>query len=234
MKSGIKAILFIALGVFVVGLVIYNAANPNKSSSGAKAWNEAMTLGNAEAENHFIVYTDIFCPYCDEFSRAWSEREDEFRQEYLDNNKVYFEYRLSDIISDHSPNAERGGEGGYCAAAQNAFWPYYHEMLKKLKEDYHSKGIGVSKTSPKIPELEKAYFVDPAKTAASYAELDVEKFETCMNEHEMLPELKKNTARASAIVGGGIPYFVFNDFVSSGFGGGDWATVKMMLKAGGA
>jgi protein-disulfide isomerase len=229
-REKIKVILFVALGVLVVGLVIYNASLPPKPTDfSQKAWHEAMTLGNASAENHFIVYTDIFCPYCDNFSRAWADNEEEFRRDYIDNNKIYLEYRLTDIISDHSPNAERGGEGGYCAAKQGAFWEYYRTMLDKLQKDYHSKGIGVSKTSPKIPELDDAYFVEPAKAVAR---LDVAQFESCMNSHETLPELKQNTAKAGAVVNGSVPYFVFNDFVTSGFGG-DWATVKMMFKAGG-
>ncbi|MDR2336661.1 MAG: DsbA family protein [Candidatus Nomurabacteria bacterium] len=233
MREKIKVILFITLSTLVVGLIIYNASMPKKPADfSKKAWHEAMTLGKADAENHFIVYTDIFCPYCDDFSRAWAEHESEFKSDYIESGKVYLEYRLTDIISDHSPNAERGGEGGYCAATQGTFWEYYHEMLKKLQEDYHSKGIGVSKTSPKIPELDDDYFVEPARAVAEYATLDVGKFESCMKNHEALPELKQNTTKASAVVNGSVPYFVFNDFVSSGFGG-DYATVKMMFKAGG-
>jgi protein-disulfide isomerase len=227
MKEKIKVILAIGLGVLVVGLVVYNATLPKKAedTGGAKAWNAAMAKGNPEAKNHFIVYTDIFCPYCDNFSRAIMDNAVEFEENYLTNDAVYYELRLTDIISDHSVNSERAGEAGYCAAKQGKFWQFYEGILAKLWEDYHSKGIGTSKTSPKIPELDDEYYLVGEG-------LDMEVLSGCLEGHETLKELKNNTTKASAVVKGSVPYFIFNDFVSSGFGG-DWATVKMMFKAGG-
>ena len=51
-------------GLFL--LFIYNAIQAGKVDM--TTWNSNMTIGNAEtAKHHFIMYTDIFCPYCDKF-----------------------------------------------------------------------------------------------------------------------------------------------------------------------
>jgi protein-disulfide isomerase len=223
--GNVAAKVLIALVVLlVVALFIYNAPKANKKANN-KAWNTAMTKGNPENPNHFIEYTDMFCPYCAKFNRALGK---DFEKDYIDNDKVFFELRLTDIIAEHSVNSTRGGETGYCAARQAKFWPYYDAILAKLKTDYHDKGIGVSKTSPKIPKLEDAYFLAAARTA----KLDVEQLETCLATGEGLQELRANTTKAAQKLPSGVPFFVLNDYYSSGFEG-DYNTIKLMLKAGG-
>jgi protein-disulfide isomerase len=182
------------------------------------------------------MYTDIFCPYCDKFSDAVTAHWDEFKSDYIDNRGIFFEIRITDMNYEagHSNNSRPAGEGAYCAAKQEKFWDYYHGILNKLYEDYHSKGIGIDKTSPRIPDLEMSYFYDIADEAG----LDHDKFVSCMENHETADELDKNTRRASAVVGGGVPYFTFGDFTTSGFAGKfdpeeyDWKQAKAMLDAG--
>jgi protein-disulfide isomerase len=225
-KSGgvVSTVIFIVLAVLIVALFTYNIAQ-NSSKPVSPAWNTAMTKGNPENKNHFIEYTDMFCPYCAKFNRAAGK---EFEKDYIDTDKVYFELRLTDVISDHSANSTRGGETGYCAAEQGKFWEYYDEILAKLKVDYHDKGIGVSKTSPEIPKLEDDYFLN----AAHAAKLDVDKMKSCLADGSGLKELRKNTRKAEQALPSGVPFFIINKYTSSGFDGG-YSTVKYMLKAGG-
>ena len=227
MGTKTKDIILAVLAIGIVGLIVVNAIVTKPET--AQAWSKAMTKGSDGAERHFIFYTDIFCPYCDNYSRVLIANLDEFQRDYLDNNQVYYELRLTDMISDHSVNSKRGGEAGYCVADQGNFWNFYEEILAKLKKDYHDKGIGTSKTAPKIPQLDDYYYYDAVEKAG---DLDIDQFKTCMDENQMLETLNNNTLRASRIAVQGLPYFVFGDWTGSGFDG-DWNTIKSMFRAGG-
>ena len=229
----VKAILAVAVVGLVVALVVFNATRPVDTET--TVWNQAMTKGNPETGKHFMMYTDIFCPYCDKFSNALHANAEDFNANYIDNGKVFFEIRMTNINyhSGHSDNSLPGGEAMYCAARQDNFWAYYEAVLDKLYADYHSKGIGVSKTSEAIPTLEKSYFYDIGETVG----LDGKMFETCMEDHETLDELNANTSKAQVQIESGVPYFVFGDFKVSGFDGNwntdnDYRQAKLMLEAG--
>lgn len=219
-------------GLFL--LFIYNAIQAGKVDM--TTWNSNMTIGDAEtAKHHFIMYTDIFCPYCDKFSDAVMYNEEAFKSEYIEGKNILFEVRVTDMNYEagHSNNSRPAAEGAYCAAKQGKFWEYYHGILNKLYEDYHSKGIGIDRTSERIPDLENKYFYKVAEKAG----LDNDSFVSCMESHETAQELDNNTYRASKTTGGGIPFFQFDKYITSGFAGyfdaeKDWEQAKLMLDAG--
>lgn len=229
----ISITIIIAVVGLLFGLFAYNSMN---TSFEGTAWNEQMTLGDkTTAKHHYIMYTDIFCPYCDKFSDAVAAHKDEFMTDYIESKKIYFEIRVTDMnyLSGHSENSKPAGEGAYCAAKQEKFWDYYYALLGQIYDDYHSKGIGIDKNSERIPDLEMKYFYDVAKKTS----LDYDSFVSCMENHETEEELNKNTQRAGNIVGGGVPYFAFDKFVTSGFAGNfnadnDYEQVKLMMDAG--
>ena len=229
----ISITIIIAVVGLLFGLFAYNSMN---TSFEGPAWNEQMTLGDkTTAKHHYIMYTDIFCPYCDKFSDAVAAHKDEFMTDYIEGKKIYFEIRVTDMnyLSGHSENSKPAGEGAYCAAKQEKFWDYYYALLGQIYDDYHSKGIGIDKNSERIPDLEMKYFYDVAKKTS----LDYDSFVSCMENHETEEELNKNTQRAGNIVGGGVPYFTFDKFVTSGFAGNfnadnDYEQVKLMMDAG--
>lgn len=231
-----KAPRVIAVGLAIVilfALIAYNAANPGKPNF--VAWNENMTLGDKEtAKHHYIMYTDLFCPYCDKFSLAVKAHKDEFQKEYLEDKGVYFEIRMTrmNYVSHDSINSKNGAEGSYCAAKQSKFWDFYYEMLDKLWEDYFEKGIGVDRYSEHMPELELAYFQEAAEEAG----LNMDEFNSCMDSDEMEKTISDNTSKASSITYG-VPYFQFGSSQLSGFDGNwdtenDWQEVKTMLNSG--
>lgn len=231
----IKAFLALGVVALVVGLMVYNTSTKPTNAEPLVAWNEAMTKGDPETGKHFIMYTDIFCPYCDKFSNALHANADDFNKNYIDNGKIYYEMRVTDLnyLSGHSDNSKPAGESTYCAAKQDKFWEYYKALLDKLYEDYHSKGIGVSKTSPRPPTLEVSYYYEIAKSAG----LEEVAFVGCMEGHETLEELDAATTRAQRLIESGVPYFVFGDFRASGFDGNwdtdnDYKQAKLMLSAG--
>jgi protein-disulfide isomerase len=226
-KNGniVSKIIFVTVAGVIVALFAYNIIANSSKPVKNEVWNKAMTLGNTDNKNHFIEYTDMFCPYCAKFNHALGK---DFERDYIETDKLFFELRLTDIISDHSVNSTRGGETGYCAAEQEKFWAYYDTILNNLKVDYHDKGIGVSKTSPKIPQLEDEYYLN----AAREAKLDEEKFKTCLADGSGLKELRANTEKAAQLLPSGVPFFILNNYSSSGFEG-NYDTVKRMIKAGG-
>jgi Protein-disulfide isomerase len=225
MKKGsvvlkVFALIIVAL---VVTLFVYNVSH--KPEVSRDVWNVAMTKGDPDNENYFVEYTDMFCPYCANFNRAMGAN---FDRDYIETDKVFFEMRLTALIADHSENSQRGNETAYCAARQEKFWTYYDAVLEKLYEDYHSKGIGVSKVSPQIPKLDDSYYFD----VASFVGLDVENMKKCLSDGDALKELATNTEKAARTLPSGVPHIVVNDYTSSGFDG-DYSTIKMILKAGG-
>ena len=233
MQKATRIIAIIAVIGFI-GLIIFNSVSPSKSDY--KAWNEQMTLGDKDtAKHHFIMYTDIFCPYCTKFSHAVAENMDEFKKKYIEEQNIYFEVRITDMNyeSGHSNNSLPAAKGAYCAAKQEKFWEYYDTIVLELYKDYHSKGIGISRESERIPDLNVEYFYNAAEKGG----LDREQFVTCMEGDEVMAELKSNTAKAANFTGGGIPYFQFDNFKTSGFAGNfntayDWAQAQALLDAG--
>jgi len=230
--SKIKIVLAVAAVGFVVALVAFNTANP--ATPEVKAWNTALAKGNPDTGKHFIMYTDVFCPYCDKFSNALHANAEDFAKEYIDSGKIYYEMRVTHInyLSGHSENSQTGGESAYCAARQDKFWPYYKAILSKLYDDYHSRGIGISKTAEKIPLLDNSYYYEAGETA----QLDSETFRSCLENHETLDELTAATTKAQKILTG-VPYFVFGDYKANGFDGNwdttnDYRQAQLMLSAG--
>lgn len=228
----LKAVLAVTAVAIVVALIIFNAARPIEADR--NVWNEAMTKGNPDASKHFIMYTDIFCPYCDKFSYALLANKEDFEENYLNNDKVYFEIRVTDMnyMSGHSENSRPAGEASYCAAKQDKFWDFYDNLIGTLYDDYFSKDIGTGIDAERIPELGVDYFVNVATEAG----LDTESFQSCMDNHETLSELNANTEKASEQIDG-IPYFIFGDYKTSGFAGiwdpeFDYQEAKRQLDAG--
>ncbi len=61
--------------VAIIGILIFAiAASMNQGPSTAeKVWDKDTTVGSLEAKNHFIIYSDLACPYCVAFENAMIE-----------------------------------------------------------------------------------------------------------------------------------------------------------------
>lgn len=232
MQKAIRIAAVVAVVGFLVALMVFNASKGVDMST----WNAAMTKGDPKtAQHHYIMYTDIFCPYCDKFSHAVGAHLEEFDKDYIEDKKILFEIRVTDMNyeSGHSNNSRPAGIAAYCAAKQNQFWDYYYNLINKLYDDYHSKGIGAERDSPEhIPDLELDYYY----AAADGTQLNKNQFVQCVEKEETKTELDNNTRRAYNSAQG-LPYFVFDKYTISGMAGNwdaenDWGQVKLMLNAG--
>lgn len=235
MQKAIRVGLLVLIIGFLGALIIFNAINP--APVDMTVWNEQMTKGDKDtAKHHFIMYTDVFCPYCDKFSDAVAANMEDFDKNYIEDKNILFEIRVTDMnyVNGHSTNSRPGGEAVYCAAKQGDFWSYYYALLAKIYKDYHSRGIGVDRDSEKIPTLSMDYFYDIADGIDT---LDREKLVSCMENDETVKELDDNTTKAKSKVNGGVPRFVFDKYVADGFLGNwntdnDYKQVKLLMDAG--
>jgi hypothetical protein len=191
----------------------------------------AMTQGYSDAANHFIEYTDLFCPYCSKFSMTLFDNQAEFEETYLSSRKMIYELRVTDLLTDpdtNPSNSHFSGMVAYCAADQNLFWQYYRALLANLKTQYYDKGIGNAKGAERIPPLGFEYFGSLLVSQGG----DAETLTECINSGSGEIRLGITNAKSANDTNGGLPYFVFNDFRTSGFDS-DWGTIKQMFAAGG-
>ena len=225
LKSIIRvSVLALIIGVFVILLAISAPKNEDLST----IWDERTTLGNKDAKNHFVMTTDIMCPYCDYFSRATMSHQDEF-EKWLSDNDVVYEMRITDFLNEYGGvgvNSEQAAEAALCATEENKFWDFYHNAMTSLDDDYHSKGIGNAKTAPKITDMTANYWLEIGKEVGLG-----DTFEDCYKNHKQLDHVRENTKKAAKIMQksgtSGMPYFRFNDLENTGFDNSwGWQEVK--------
>jgi protein-disulfide isomerase len=197
-------------------------------------WNDNMVYGDKTAKNHFVEYSDIFCPYCAKFSKEVWGHMSEMKQNYLDNKQFFLEFRLTDFLTrpgepdKGGDNSTRAAEHVYCAAHQKQFWPYYEALIDKIDQNYFSKGIGAYHGAPEIPVLDNSFYVDVAKDL----NLNMSQFQKCIDDKVGYKDVKQATQSAQSDTGNkGLPYFRFNQYTSAGFNN-DWSTVQKMFAAG--
>lgn len=222
------AIILIACAL--VGIMVLNAVKPVDHSD--SVWDGSATLGKMDAKNYYIYYTDLGCPYCNMYSHWLLENEDEFKRDYIDGKNILYEVRVTDFLyefGEHKPDMSRwSAEGFYCAADEGKSWDYYKTAISALWDDYLSKGIGTSKTAPMITGMTADYW----KKIGHKIGLS-DQFDSCFDEHKMVDKVLANTAKAAGKVQGGLPYFKFGKFTTSGLDpDGGWSYVKKLLDAG--
>lgn len=223
----LRTVGIIAVIVALFALLILGSSTHRSAAD--QVWNKEATIGDIEAPNYYIMYTDLMCPYCDVFSRLVMNHWIDF-QDYLAENKIVFEVRMTDYLytgSSEMSYSRDAAEATYCALHEDKFWDYYHEALQALYDDYHSKGIGDSKTSPRIENLPEDYWLKIGHEVGLG-----EKFDNCVKNHETSAEVEENTRKAAQVVQG-MPYFKFNNFTNAGFDSSwDWEYVKLYLDSG--
>lgn len=226
----LRTLGLVVVGGFLLALIIFNVST--ETPAGEKAWDIRTTVGNTDAKNHFIMYTDLACPYCDAFSRALMENEEEF-EELIAEKDILVEVRLTDFLYRYGESAPEmskwSAEATVCATEQDKFWDYYHGALKALWGDYHSKGIGVSKTAPAITGMTRDYWVKIGEKIG----MDATELSDCMDSSETAATLDTRAEKTVRSGAQGMPYFVEGKFTSSGFDNNwGWDEAKQYLVAG--
>ena len=228
MKAG--KILRVAgiIGIVVVLIAAIVASMNNKPSNAERVWDEATTLGEMEAKNYYIIYSDIACPYCIAFENALIEHEDEFKQ-YLKDNDILVEVRLSDFLYEYGESnpieSRYGAEAVFCAKKEGKFWDYYDLAVTKVWNEYFAKSGKAAFTE--FNKLKKDYWIKLGEKVGLG-----EDFAKCVEEDETLDEVMANAKKSAKLVTG-MPHFKFNEFVSGGFDlSWGWEDALKYLEAG--
>lgn len=216
MKKAIRiGILILVIGL-IFGLIFWNLTN--KPPITDEIWDQATVIGNIEtATRHYVQYSDFACPYCDIFSRATIENEDEFHK-FIEEHNIAFEIRLTEMIYDStgSEMSRDSAVAAYCAKREGRFIDYYHAGVMALYKDYHSKGIGDSKTSPMIKDMPDDYWIKVGEEIGLG-----DSFVSCTKNQDTLSEVIANTIKAEKKANG-LPYFEFGKFTMAGLAYTSW------------
>ena len=223
--------IFRIAGIILVFAVLIGAiatSMSSKPSNAERVWDKDMTIGNLEAKNYFIIYSDLVCPYCLAFENAIVENEEAF-ENYITENDILVEIRLTDYLyefGETNPDHSRyGAIAAYCAKSEGKFWDYYNAAVHTVWGDF-------------FKDSGKSGFTRLNKQGQDYWTKIGEKigleddFKTCIKNQAPLAEIEQNATKALKLAQG-MPYFKFNKFVSSGFDlAGSWQDVLMYFQAG--
>ncbi len=133
-------------------------------------------LGDPNAKITIVEFGDYQCTFCYKFHQDTMKKIDE---NYISSGKVNFVYRDFPLNGEASKIA---AEASYCAQKQDKFWQY-HDMIF---DNWNGENTGWV-TGTALLEF------------AKYSELDIEKFNTCMNNSEFKEKVLKNEQFAREI-----------------------------------
>lgn len=211
MKKFLRIFGIIAVIVLIIAAIV--ASMNNKPSNAERVWDEQMTVGNLEAKNYFIIYSDLVCPYCVAFENAIVEHEKDF-QNYIEENDILVEVRLSDFLYEYGESnpiqSRHSAVATYCAKREGKFWDYYNKAITSIWNNYF-KDLGKSAFSKMTNSVDKKYWIDIGKQVGLGDD-----FASCVENDETLEEVKTNAAKTVKLVQG-MPYFKFNNYTSSGY-----------------
>jgi protein-disulfide isomerase len=225
-KSALRAIGVVAvIGLIIAAIVISMTSKP---SIAEMVWDEDMTVGNMEAKNYFIIYSDIACPYCIAFENAIIEHEEEFKK-YIEENDILVEVRLSDFLYEYgeskSIESRYGAEGAFCAKWEGKFWDYYYLAVTRVWKEYF-EGSGKSAFYD-FNKLTKDYWVKLGKEVGLG-----DSFKECMENEETVEEIMADAKKTLKLFNG-MPHFKFNNYTLGGFDlSWGWEYVLMYFDAG--
>ncbi|MBQ2695202.1 thioredoxin domain-containing protein [Candidatus Saccharibacteria bacterium] len=219
------------IGIVVVVAIIFSAiiASFNqKVPNSDKIWDKDMVIGNLDAENYFIIYSDIACPYCVAFENAIIENEKAF-ENYIEENNVLVEVRVSDFLYEYGeshPHTSRDSAIAiYCAKERGRFWDYYNLAITETWNNYFKEG-----GKPAVSEMSKLDLTYWEKLGTSIGLGD--DFVDCVENGDPIEEIEANALKSAKAING-MPYFKFNNYISSGFDlSWGWEYVLMYFDSG--
>jgi len=231
-KSNIAGVIgriaLIVVIVFAIGAAIVASMGGGGESTPREVWYEEMTMGDLNAKNHFIIYSDIACPYCIAFENAMIEHQEDLEQ-YIEANDILIEIRATDFLFEYGESASiesrYSAVATYCARDRGKFWEFYDLAVTKVWNEWF-KGMGKSSFS-EFNKMGRNYWIEMGKSVGLG-----EDFEQCVKNDETVSQVKEDAKRMTQYVNG-LPYFKFNDYVLSGFDlSWGWEHVLMYFDAG--
>lgn len=178
-----------------------DAGNSEQQAAGDKLAIQAddHIKGDANAPVTVVVYDDFECPFCGAFEGTNQEAMDYLKsrypswipvmpnliKDYVNTGKVKLVYRHYPLPASMHPNAFSAAEASECAGAQGKFW----EMHDKLFEMNNSKTLNI----------------ENYKSAARALGLNMDKYNACMDNHEMKKKVDAQKASGESLGVNGTP-----------------------------
>lgn len=225
MKKAGRIVIIVAIIIALFAVIFLSSST--KTPNSEQVLDTQTTLGDLEAKNYYVLYTDLTCPYCAVLGQTIVHNEDEF-EKWLSDNNVLWEVRITDFLYEYSGSeySRPAAEATYCAKNEGKFWDFYRAAMEKMYQDYQSKGINVSKTSPRMTNLPDDYWNKIGKSVGLG-----EKFDNCLKNHESLAEVEAVTEKA-AKEANGVPYVIYNGKEGNIDGTNGWNTLRSYLETG--
>ncbi len=226
MKKTLRIVGLVAVVVALIAAIV--TSMNHKTPNSEKVWDIDTTIGNIDAENYFIIYSDIACPYCIAFENAIIENEEEFTK-YIEDNDILVEVRLSDFLYEYGESRPveslLGAEAIFCAKNEGKFWDYYNLAVTRVWNEYFKlSGKGAF---GEFNKLGRDYWIELGKEVGLG-----EEFAACVEEEQTFEVVSANAAKSARLVNG-LPYFKFNSYISGGFDlSWGWEYVLMYFEAG--
>lgn len=164
------------------------AAEPETlADMGAFALREANRQGNPAAPVTIVEFSDFQCPFC---QRAHAQVLPQVVRDYIDTGQATLVYKHTAFLGPESTWAAVAAE---CAADQNRFWDF-HDLLFNRQNG----------------ENQGAFNKDKLLGFAAELELDLTKFEPCLNNEETLARVQADTQEGRQAGVTGTPTFFIN------------------------
>jgi len=184
--------VFIA-GLIIIGVIIYSGESSENNNTPAEmkireASSEDHYLGDLNAPIKFIEYSDLECPYCQQFHLTLYE---EIKPEYIDTGKIVWIFRNLPLIQIHS-KAQREAEAAECVASlagNDAFWQYIDIIFRNSPLN---NGLNLSK----LPEF------------AVQIGVNEKAFNECLQSGDYQADVKLDSDEAQALGATGTPFSV--------------------------
>ncbi|MFA6304257.1 MAG: thioredoxin domain-containing protein [Patescibacteria group bacterium] len=139
------------------------------------------TLGNADAKNKIVVYSDFQCPYCATAMQVLAQ--------LLKQHPIDLLITWKDFPNPDHPQAQGAAVVARCAAAQNKFWDF-HDYLYANQDQ-----LGPSLYPQIVASLK----------------MDLNTFNQCNDNQIGLPLVEENFTEAMGLRLDGTPYLFVNN-----------------------
>jgi protein-disulfide isomerase len=140
--------------------------------------------GNPDAPVVVVEYTDYQCPFC---RRHVEQTQPTLDEQFVDTGRIMWVYKHFPL--NIHPQAPAAGVAAECAAEQGEFWEMHHLLFGSVDS------WSISDPNPVFLDL------------AADLELDVDQFNSCLNEPEMAARVQGDLADGAPFVRG-TPTFI--------------------------
>ncbi len=155
------------------------------------------TLGDPNAPVVIEEYSDFGCSHCADFALGTKMI---IEQEYIESGQVYLVFHsVGGLLG--SPATLQAAEGAYCAADQNAFWPFHDLIFANQVTLLQNRNADISGTLVQFAEL---------------LELNPDQFDTCLAERKYQNLAAQDEVDATQKGITGTPTFIVNGVLLRG------------------